>query len=213
MHKLQRGHAPVCLSHYQHGRDNWSAVTPEDKVGIWVELEAMQGRRCAYCESDIADGRRHIEHFVQKSADPKGTFLWSNLFGSCMRQDSCGIHKDHQGCDHEPRDLIKPDVDDPDDFLVFSANGTVRPRQDLPVAKRKRAAETIRVFNLDGVLQAIRRAELQGYVQTAEAFAEMAEQFPPEDWLPLLEQEMTTTSTLPFATAIRHVLTRRSVGN
>ena len=81
MHKLQRGNAPAGLSNYRHGKDNWGALSPDDKTAIWRELDAMQGQRCAYCESDIADGNKHIEHFHQKDPNPTTTFLWSNLFG------------------------------------------------------------------------------------------------------------------------------------
>ena len=92
MHKLQRGSAPACLSHYQHGRDNWDVVCPNDKAKIWQALEAMQSQRCAYCEAAIAEGNRQIEHFVQKARDPRVTFKWDNLFGSCKRNDSCSSH-------------------------------------------------------------------------------------------------------------------------
>ena len=95
MHRLQRGAAPICLARYRHGRDNWSALDGADRTEIWQTLEAMQSQRCAYCEAAIAEGNRHIEHFVQKGRDPRVTFQWDNLFGSCNREDSCGKYKDH----------------------------------------------------------------------------------------------------------------------
>lgn len=65
-------------------------------------------------------------------------------------------------------------------------------------------------MKLDGALNQIRRSEVAGYIQTAEAFAEMAESYSEDEWLPLLEEEIQNTAHLPFATAIRHVLTRQS---
>ena len=208
MHKLQRGETPDCLTKFQHGRNNWNDVSPEDKQEIWNALDSMQGTRCAYCETAIHDGSRHIEHFRQKGRDPKGTFLWSNLFGSCNREDSCGKNKDRCG-QYTPADLIKPDEDNPEKYLIFSPDGSVAPRHGLSPEDHRRASETIRILNLNGVLRQIRHSELVGYMQTVDEFSEIAKHYPREEWLPLLEEEIATISRLPFATAIRHVLTRQ----
>lgn len=210
MHKLQRGVAPACLANYQHGLHNWSNIEPADKVAIWTELEAMQGKCCAYCEADISGTGKHIEHFCQRGRYPQGTFAWGNLFGSCNRQDSCGKHKDEKAAAYKDADLIKPDIEDPESLLVFDSNGGVSPRRTLSSQDTQRASETIRVFNLDGVLKAIRRNELAGYIQTAELFADMAQHFSEAEWLPLLQEEIGNITRLPFSTAIRHVLTRQS---
>lgn len=209
MHKLQRGKAPACLAQFKHGLHNWGNVSTADKTDIWTELDVMQGQRCAYCEADISNGKRHIEHFRQKGSDPTVTFLWSNLFGSCNREESCGKHKDRSSV-YPPTVLIKPDVDDPEHYLVFAANGSVHPRQNLTPSEQHRAAETIRIFNLNGALRQIRFREVAGYVQTVEELAKMANEFPEADWLPLLQQELAATAHLPFATAIKHVLTRQN---
>ena len=182
MHKLTRTQpGPAGLRRYRHGKDKWEmgSPTPEERAEIWTLLAAMQTDRCAYCK---------------------------NLFGSCMRQESCGLHKDRCGR-YEPADLIQPDIDDPEDFLVFSPDGAVHPRANLPPRNHHRALETIRILNLNGVLRHIRHRRICGYVQNAEALAELAEQFPETEWLPLLEEELRATKHLPFATATRHVLT------
>lgn len=131
MHKLQRGVAPACLARYKHGRDQWSRDVPTvgERTDIWNKLEQMQGARCAYCEAGIITGPRHIEHFRQRDRYPQGTFDWTNLFGSCDRGESCGKHKDK--CGYTPVDLIKPDVDEPDDYFVFVSDGTIAPRAGL----------------------------------------------------------------------------------
>lgn len=212
MHKLQRDpNPPACLKRYRHGIDKWEmgSPTPTERGEIWEKLNAMQSNRCAYCEAAIDAENRHIEHFRQRSKHPQGTFNWSNLFGSCDRQDTCGKHKDACG-PYQHTDLIKPDIDDPDDFLAFTPNGSVNPRVNLSVEDHKRATESIRIFNLNGALRQIRFSEVIGYVQTAETFAAMAIHFDSSEWLPMLEEELTTTALLPFSTAIRHVLTRQS---
>jgi uncharacterized protein (TIGR02646 family) len=212
MHKLNRGIAPACLEQYQHGRDNWGAVTSAEKVMIWAELEVMQAQRCGYCEADISNVPRHIEHFHQKGRYPTTTFLWSNLFGSCNRQDSCGKHKDH--CDsYDPADLIKPDVDDPEYFFVFVSDGTIAVRQNLNAHDQQRARETLRVFNLDaehGPLRRMRQQAAAGYIQTSEEFYRIALEYPEAEWRDLLDDELSAIANEPFFTAIKHVLIRQN---
>lgn len=212
MHRLQRDPlAPVGLSNYQHGLHQWGKGIPlcAERKAIWDKLLPMQQGRCAYCEGSLTESSRHIEHFRQRSRHPQGTFDWSNLFGSCNRNQSCGKHKDQCG-EYQNQDLIKPDVEDPEHFFVFLPNGSVRPRMDLTSGEDRRANETIRVFNLDGVLRQIRQTEVAGYIQTAEEFAQMAQSFPEEDWLPMLREELANIAHLPYATAIKHVLTRQN---
>lgn len=209
MHKLVRPIPPLCLSQYQHGRDNWGNVTPGHKSEIWLKLDEMQQHRCAYCEAAIkterANSNAHIEHLRQRRSYPQGTFLWSNLFGSCNRQDSCGKHKDNlPAYDHQ--DLIKMDEEDPEQFLVFLADGNVVPAKGLRPSDKHKAEETIRIFNLNGALRQIRETAVKGYLQTAEELATYAEEFEEVDWLPLLQDELNQIKDLPFTTAIKHTL-------
>lgn len=212
MHKLDRGTAPTCLSHYSHVHDNWSIVPDTDKRLIWVYLDTMQGNRCAYCEADLSNGNKHIEHFVQRSRNQTLTFDWSNLFGSCNREDSCGKHKDNCGV-YNRADLIKPDIEDPEDFFIFIQDGTISIRDDLSPNNKIRASETLRIFNLDdtnGPLRRMRQQAAAGYVQTAEEIYALAAEWPEEEWLPILEEELNDTANLPFATVIKYTLTRQS---
>lgn len=117
-------------------------------------------------------------------------------------EDRCGTYP--------PEVLIKPDIEDPDAFLVFTPGGTVEPRAGLSARDHLRASETIRILGLDGALNEIRRAELSGYLQTLEYFVEIADTFPEEEWIQELQQEVSNAAHLPYATAIRHVLTRQS---
>lgn len=209
MRKLTRCASPSCLGQFRHGANNWGDVAGAQKKEIWQFLESMQGPRCAYCEASIGEGDRHIEHFIQKGRDPSQTFAWSNLFGSCNRGDSCGKHKDTIRRPYVDSDLIKPDTDDPEQWLAFDGHGSVRARHGLTTANSRRAEETIRIFNLNGVLKAIRRREVAGYVQTAEeiaAFFELDRALGQQ----ALSDELNATANLPFATAIKHVLSSLS---
>lgn len=212
MHKLERPQAPDCLGKYKHGKNNWNDVRHEDKVKIWEKLDEMQEERCAYCEKkitkDSGNSDAHIEHFRQRARYPQGTFEWSNIFGSCSSKDSCGIHKDNLP-PYNPDDLIKMDEENPDDFFLFVIDGTIKLRRNLTDKQQHRAEETLRILNLNcrtGKLRYMRRAAVKDYLQTAEAFAEMALEFDQEEWRPLLEKELETIKKLPFSTAIRHIL-------
>lgn len=208
MHKLTRGPAPKCLSRYNYRLGHyWRDVTTQEKSEIWESLELMQGRRCAYCECDITDHKKsEIEHFRQRNQYGLGTFEWSNLFGSCNRDYSCGKHKDRLQYRYEYLDLIKMDVDDPEDYLRFMVSGEVVVKPGLSVDKERRAQETIRIFNLNGPLRKIRETHIQGYLQTAEELLEIAAEYGPDQMYELLEQELIAIRGLPHETAIRHVL-------
>lgn len=215
MHRLHRDlNPPTCLQRYRHGRDNWNMQSPDpsERGEIWSKLNAMQGGRCAYCEAAISQGKSHIEHFRQRNRYPQGTFDWRNLFGSCNRQGTCGDHKDKCG-DYDPAALIKPDEEDPDEYLVFDSQGGVHPKAGLSPDKHHRAQETIRILNLTGDgLPHMRRGAAEGYLQNLETWAAYASNFPEEEWRPIVEQELAqelaNTAQLPFATAIRHTLVR-----
>ncbi|MBU3700293.1 MAG: TIGR02646 family protein [Candidatus Kapabacteria bacterium] len=211
MHRLQRDdQAPGCLDRHKQNRSTWDDVTASDRAEIWAKLEPMQGNRCAYCETNLRTNKRHIEHFRQRSSYPEGAFEWENLFGSCDRGDSCGKHKDRIGSytnDH----LIKPDAEDPEQFLIFTSTGAVRALHALAERERGRANETIRVFGLDcGRLRQQRKAAVSGHVNTAEFFDQASVEYDEEEWMPMLEHELREIEHLPFATAIAHVLTGRN---
>ena len=208
MHRLQRGRAPACLDNYRHGQHRWNNLSAAEKQEIWQALDAMQQERCAYCEAPLYNNRKHIEHFRQRALYPQGTFEWSNLFGSCNRSDSCGKHKDRCG-PYNHRNLIKPDEENPDDYFVFVSDGTIAARSTLSDHARRRANETLRIFNLDarhGALRQRRRQAAAGYLQTAQELQEVAEAFDESEWRPFLEQELEAIQDEPFVTVIRHAL-------
>ena len=202
--------APACLGGYTHGVHTWDDVSSAHKGEIRTQLESMQGRRCAYCEGSIDNLGPHIEHFRRKKLHPALTFNWSNLFWSCDQTDSCGHFKDRGAGAYDVADLIDPCLDDPDAFFVFRSDGTIGIRHGLSAQDEHRAKETLRVFSLDadwGRLRAMRKAAVSGYVSDAdEAFnsglsiAEIHEYF---------ADALEYAKSLPFYTAIRHVLTER----
>jgi uncharacterized protein (TIGR02646 family) len=225
MRKLVRGAMPLVLANKLRQKRQtpllgWGDVTPQEKAEIWIALEQMQGGCCAYCERRLEGGKKqHIEHFLKQAGHDERVFDWHNLFGSCVDLGSCGKHKDERAKNWAGDDLIKPDVDEPDEFLQFFSDGSVRERQGLTAQRQHRARETLRVFNLDqhSALREMRKNAVSGWLSSLEVVR--------AEWWRLLEQGQCTeeyalacvaeavqellakTADLPFATAIRHTLT------
>jgi uncharacterized protein (TIGR02646 family) len=206
MHKLHRGEAPSCLKwHHRTSGNDWQKVSSEDRTEIWKALQVMQFDRCAYCESKITAPKQHIEHFFSRSHFSQETFAWSNLFGSCNDQEHCGKHKDNrqQVQSYKPTDLIKPDEEDPEKLLLFVVDGTLSIRHDLAPKDQHRAAETIRVFNLNAASLKNRRWQaIQGYLSLTEGQSELSD----AEWREYIDDELKEAAGQAFVTAIRHML-------
>lgn len=205
MKKLDRDAvpAPPCLAEYDHRRKTWDDVTPEHKKEIRSHLEALQGKRCAYCETDLSAVPSHIEHFRRKSRHSPLTFEWKNLYWSCDEKDSCGHFKDHGAGKYDPADLVEPCVHDPDRYLRFRSDGSVVLPRNIDPGDRRRAEETLRVFHLQGSvrLRNMRRAVAAGYVSEVDDLATFA----PEDRRAYVEETLASIAGLPFSTLIRHL--------
>jgi uncharacterized protein (TIGR02646 family) len=171
MRYLQRPNpGPVCLRAYDWRSEQWggSPIKPnhDDRMMIWAELEAMQKSYCAYCEAKLKSDR-HIDHFVARDYfggalvnGQKLTFEWSNLFGSCGHNDCCAHYKDDANnpySSYNPTQLIKPDEEDPWNFLVFADSGFTEPREGLSASDYQRAKLTINVFNLNLARHVVQR--------------------------------------------------------
>jgi uncharacterized protein (TIGR02646 family) len=211
MQKLSRGEPPLCLIKFQHGKHSWNRdVKHDDKEIIWERLYEMQGRLCAYCESALIDNKKHIEHFIPKGRHEGRTleFSWSNLFGSCLYTDRCGHYKDSVK-DYVIGNLIKPDNEDPDDYLIFFSDGTIKPREGLHPVQTLKASETLRVFKLDeknGALRHQRQQAIKAHIQTVEFLVQLLTECPnsASEIKIMIETEIQRAATEPYVTAVRH---------
>ena len=160
MHALDRNAVsiPPCLA-APAGR-SYDDLHGDEKEEIRTRLLDLQKHRCPYCERRTGEERDdgHIEHFRNQAGCPELSLAWPNIFWSCNDEKTCGKHKDK--CNRmsgprvvfDPNDLIDPCGDDPNDFLLFVVDGTVRPREGLGAVNQRRAQETLRVFQLaDGL--------------------------------------------------------------
>ena len=209
MHFLDRKatSAPGCLAAYDYRTQNWDDVGP-CKPAIRSQLAAMQVERCAYCEAPLFGGG-HIEHFRRKNAAhfPELTFYWPNLFLSCDSVANCGHFKDRRNAAaYDPKQIVKPDEDDPEVFLYIHSDGEVRPRSSADHAGKARANETIEVFGLnDPALKDSRRRALNRYLRGA-SLDEVFTTLSGEELREYLEIELRGTETIAFRTAVHHFL-------
>lgn len=168
MHHFERGQSPVDLQAIARKGINWSSFAGSHAHRIVGDaLYERQHHYCAYCEVFLeqkTDG--HTEHLARRSDFPQRTFDWYNLFFSCNHIDSCGRFKDNSRIQFDVNDIIDPSRENPQDFFNYDRFGHIFPRVGLSELERRRACETIRVFNLDnsGRLCNIRQQAFQAVV-------------------------------------------------
>jgi uncharacterized protein (TIGR02646 family) len=215
MRRIDRGAvvAPAALANYHHATCSWDGEAGKTKFGgndkkaLRAALESMQDDCCAYCECATYGGG-HIEHFRRKNQAhfPELTFAWENLFLSCDEEEHCGHYKDRGGSPYDPRELVKPDEDEPDDYFYFHSSGEVRVRSGIDASQVRRATETIRVFHLDsGTLQAARRRAVQAYERRDPGMLEALCDFEEALRVSFIQQEVQATARDPHGSVIRHL--------
>lgn len=101
--KLKKADKEKYLYHYKH-----------DDIHAALKNGAM-AERCVYCECDIKGGDPNVEHYHPKSIYVDETFLWDNLFSSCVR---CNRPKGSFDTKNEP--FIHPVNEDPEEFLTYN---------------------------------------------------------------------------------------------
>lgn len=169
----------------------------------------MQNNFCAYCERKLSDDKKHIEHFQTQCDSPHLTFVWENLFGSCGEGnwDSCGIFKDTKGRPYNYTELIKPDQDNPREYLLFLTNGQVVPHPDSSSNSREKAVTTIRVFNLNSAhkLVGARREVLRSSIRLAKEIYECwgNGHIDKDIFVELIQDELESIQGREFETALR----------
>lgn len=190
------------LTNFTGGLNQWREVTLSY---IWPPLQAMQGEYCAYCESSLRE-KKHVEHFRSRNRFPQLTFSWPNLFGSCCGKRCCGTFKENGAGRYNPNDLIKPDADDPEHYLLFLTTGKVIPAKNLKGHMLVKALETIRVFNLndDPALFGRRKAALGLELDNIQALHDAKSDFSEEEWLSLLKDEIKKSEEMEYSTALKH---------
>ncbi len=211
MHKLDRDSVsiPDCLR--ESGR-RYCDLCGSEKQIVRSALLEMQGQRCAYCErrtgNAVNDG--HIEHFRNQADHSQLQCEWTNLFWSCNDENTCGRHKDKcrkQAGPYKcfsPDDIIDPAREDPEVFLLFVSDGTVRARDEMCDRDRYRAEETLRVFQIgeSPLLRKSREDAVKPYIRGIDMLVSNSPSLVPL----YIQSVMGDLATTPFSTAIKSFL-------
>lgn len=160
MHKFNRpslsGHllAPIVSKKVSTWRE-YKERFPEEHHALsrylWCDVQEFF---CAYCErvvplSKNGDyGAGHVEHLERIRDNPNRMGDWTNMFFSCDDPMSCGHYKDDHAGKFNLADIVDPSLEDPSAYFQYDGNGGVTAVEADPQHPHK-AAETIRVFNLD----------------------------------------------------------------
>jgi hypothetical protein len=127
-----------------------------------------------------------------------------------MSTDSCGHYKDSTADGYDPTQLIDPTIDDPDRFFSFRTDGTITVRvDDLTDAEHLRAAETLRVLNLDdkrGRLRKCRKTAVDVYLSTYPDLLSELQACDEVSRRDFAEYEISCIANDPYSTPIRHLL-------
>jgi uncharacterized protein (TIGR02646 family) len=211
MHKIDRQAVatPTCLI---EPPERYRDLRGPDLESIRSALFIVQGQRCAYCERRTGDERNdgHIEHFRNQANHGELECDWANLFWSCSDEKTCGKYKDKCTKESGPQkkfdreDVIDPANEDPEDFLLFVSDGTVRLVEDLSEANQRRAKETLRVFQLDRspLLRKSREDAVEPYINAIKTIFAIS----PDHVLTYVQSELDNLATKPFSTPIKTFL-------
>lgn len=218
MRKINRSIAnyPECLSRLSHPANNWDDMNlHQRKKKVWNEIDKIQSHLCAYCELPAYKGKTtgHIEHFFDKGNPlyKQLTFDWNNLFGCCQSNAHCGHYKDQllpggQQRQYNSSLLLKPDIDDPEEYLQFLPSGVIQEKKGLDPHKLCRATETINALNLKcSTLKNSRESQITIYKNRLLPLTELMEDMTDEDYEEYLAIK-SEAMTVPHRTAIKQAI-------
>ena len=180
--------------HAAGSRGDWA--TQAAKQALRDPLHKMTHGKCAYCEGQLdAQSFQQIDHYVSRKVDPDRVFEWRNLLPICQ---VCNVRKGHQ--DHRGA-LLKPDDEDPEAYFWVGPEGRIEPHPVLGEPEKLRAAETIRLCNLNrGTLQRSRRLIAVSVQRWLSRLTQESSPVLIEEWVDLSDP------AAPYKLVLRHTL-------
>ena len=118
-----------------------------------------QGSVSAYTEEPLS-GDTHIDHFRKRDMFPNLTFDWNNLFVDGMSEGYGAKFKDKNIKKGDYALLISPAEENVERFFSYMQNGEIVVAKGLSANDAKRAAFTIKAFNLTDSRLTARRASV-----------------------------------------------------
>ncbi|MBO4437527.1 MAG: TIGR02646 family protein [Fibrobacter sp.] len=124
-----------------------------------ARLVDEQGGVSAYTEEPLS-GDAHIDHFRKRDLFPNLTFDWNNLFVDGMSESYGARFKDKNIKKGDYALLISPAEKNVERFFSYMQNGEIVVAEGLSADDAKRAAFTIKAFNLTDSRLTARRASV-----------------------------------------------------
>lgn len=147
---------------------DWNEIYSQKKYpNLYNDIKATlveeQGGVSAYTEELLSkDSRTHIDHFRKRDQFPNLTFEWNNLFVDGVSENYGAKFKDNHShikkADYAL--LISPVESDVERFFSYMENGEIVVAKGLSAQDAKRAAFTIKMFNLTDPGLTSRRASV-----------------------------------------------------
>ncbi|MBO5533524.1 MAG: TIGR02646 family protein [Fibrobacter sp.] len=125
-----------------------------------AELVNEQGGVSAYTEEPLPRNAHetHIDHFRKRDLFPNMTYDWNNLFVDGISENYGAKFKDKHVKKEDYALLISPAETDVERFFTYMENGEIDVAKGLSAHDAKRAAFTIKMFNLADSRLTARRA-------------------------------------------------------
>jgi len=182
-----------------NGRD-WATQTA--KGTLRKPLLALNWGKCVFCEGRLgSQAYPQIEHYISRKVAPRRAFQWTNLIPVCQICNTSKGHADHQG------KLLKPDAEDPEPFFWIGPEGDIAPHPGLNTVEALRAAETIRLCDLNrGGLREDRlmvAGRVRRWVGRTAGLVDGLDKLAQEEWDELSDPRQ------PHKVVVRHELTQR----
>ncbi len=146
---------------------NWNDIPGDLRYNMRMHMLVYEQEcLCGYSEIPLEaeSTSSHIDHFIMRIHDPSKTFDWNNMIVSTIDEDFGGKYKDntYKIQPHEYSQIFNPIVDDMAQYIEYSGDGQIVPKQNISPINAEKVKKTIEVFGLDNYsLKERRRTLLQ----------------------------------------------------
>lgn len=143
----------------------WDDLPPNLRFDMRMHMLVFeQDCLCGYSEIPLTEesNSSHIDHFVKRDDDNKKTFDWDNMIVSTVDEDFGGKYKDntYKIKKNDYSQIFNPVIDDMAQYIEYSGDGSIIPKQNLDKKNNDKVIKTIEVFNLNNKSLKKRRAKL-----------------------------------------------------
>lgn len=177
----------------------WDDLPPNLRFDMRMNMLVFeQDCLCGYSEIPLTEesNSSHIDHFIKRDDDNKKTFDWDNMIVSTVDEDFGGKYKDntYKIKKNEYSQIFNPVIDDMAQYIEYSGDGSIIPKQNLDKKNKDKVIKTIEVFNLNNKSLKKRRAKLLSDLRNTKGIEkeELIKCFQPQGFVSLIEWFINT---------------------